>query len=113
MKTKIITSTAAASIPLFDTMSREELTQMAKTIGVPVGKSRMNTITNLTHAVREGKLHFKAHCTLSTNPAKQGESSKRITYFGKTLRTYVSGPGKGNETWITPDAAVPGSPGPR
>ena len=113
MKTKIITASAAAAIPFLDTLTREELSATAKATGIKVGKSKANTIANLTQAVREGKVHFKSHGTLSVNPAKQGESSKRITYFGKTLRTYVSGPGQGNVTWLTPAAPVAGSPSPR
>jgi hypothetical protein len=110
MKNKIVFATAAAALPLLDSMSRDELRELAKTIGVPTGKDKKNSIINLGQAIRDGKLHFKASCTLSVNPAKQGEPSQRVTYFGKNLRTYVSGPGKGNETWLTPQNAVKGSP---
>ena len=49
-------------------------------------------------------------CTVSFKPADG--SASRVTYFGKTLRTYISGPGKGDETWLTPADAAPGSPAP-
>ena len=113
MKTKLVTSPASASLALFATMSRDELRKLAKAVGVPTGHNRYDTERNLAHAVGDVKVHFKAHCTISTNPAKQGEPTQRKTFLGKTLRTYVSGPGKANETWITPDAPVDGSPSPR
>jgi hypothetical protein len=107
---KIVTSKPAAAAPLFDSMTREELAATAKSLGVPVGKSRANTIANLNKAVAAGKANVKMVCTISFKPADG--SASRVTYFGKTLRTYVSGPGKGDETWLTPAAAVPGSPAP-
>ena len=110
MKNKIKLVGAAASLPLLDSMSRDELRDLAKAIGVPSGHDKADTIGNLATAIRDGKLHFKASCTLSTNPAQKGEPTKRMTYFGKNLRTYISGPGKGNETWITPANPMPGSP---
>ena len=110
MNSKISTSKPTVAAPLFDSMSREELAATAKSLGVSVGKSRANTIANLTKAVAAGKANVKMVCTISFKPADG--SASRVTYFGKTLRTYVSGPGKGDETWLTPVAAVTGSPEP-
>ena len=110
MSTKIVTSKPTVAVPLFDSMTREELAALAKSLGVSVGKSKANTIANLNKAVAAGKAQIKMVCTLSFKPADG--SASRVTYFGKTLRTYVSGPGKGDETWLTPDAAVTGSPAP-
>ena len=107
---KINTSKNTVAAPLFDSMSREELAATAKALGVPVGKSRANTIANLNKAVTAGKAQVKMVCTISFKPADG--SASRVTYFGKTLRTYVSGPGKGDETWLTPANAVGGSPAP-
>ena len=110
MKNKIVTATPAAALHLFESMTREELAATAKSVGASVGKSRANTIANLTKAVAAGKANVKMVCTISFKPADG--SASRVTYFGKTLRTYVSGPGKGDETWLTPVAAVTGSPEP-
>lgn len=110
MKNKVTTSKPSVAAPLFDSMTREELAATAKALGVPVGKSRANTIANLNKAVTANKAHVKMVCTISFKPADG--SASRVTYFGKTLRTYVSGPGKGDETWLTPANAVGGSPAP-
>ena len=110
MKNKVTTSKPSVAAPLFDSMTREELAATAKALGVPVGKSRANTIANLTKAVAAGKAHVKAVCTISFKPADG--SASRVTYFGKTLRTYVSGPGLGDTTWLTPANALCGSPAP-
>lgn len=107
---KIVTSKSTVASALLDNMTREELAATAKALGVTVGKSRANTIANLTKAVADGKAHVKLVCTISYKPADG--SAARVTYFGKTLRTYVSGPGKGNETWVNPANAVGGSPAP-
>ena len=107
---KIITSKPTVAAPLFDSMSREELAATAKSLGVTVGKSRANTIANLTKAVAAGRAQIKMVCTVSFKPADG--SASRVTYLGRTLRTYVSGPGKGDETWLNPAAAVTGSPAP-
>ena len=111
MKSKIETSKPTVAAPLFESMTREELASIAKSLGVSVGKSRANTIANLTKAVAAGRAQIKMVCTVSFKPADG--SASRVTYFGKTLRTYVSGPGKGDETWLTPVAAVTGSPAPQ
>jgi len=110
MNSKINTSKPTVAAPLFESMTREELASTAKSLGVSVGKSRANTIANLTKAVAAGKAQVKMVCTVSFKPADG--SASRVTYFGKTLRTYVSGPGKGDETWLNPAAAVTGSPAP-
>lgn len=108
MNTKVKTSKAAAASILLATMTRDELRAVASEINVPRGKNTKDTIKNLEKAVADGKLHFKASCTLSFKP--EDGSAPRKTYFGKTLRTYVSGPGMGEETWLTPANAVQGSP---
>ena len=110
MKSKIKFATAAAALPTFDVTSRTELRKLARSIGVPTGHNKADTIRNLTNAIREGKLHFKSCSTFSVNPAKQGEPTQRVTYLGVNLRTYLSGPGKGVSVWLTPDAPRNGSP---
>jgi hypothetical protein len=107
---KVNTSKNTVAAPLFESMTREELAATAKAIGIPTGKSKTNTIANLNEAVTDGKAQIKMVCTVSFKPADG--SASRVTYFGKTLRTYVSGPGEGNATWLTPDEAVHGSPAP-
>ena len=107
---KVTISKPAATVILFNSMTREELAATAKSLNVNVGKSKANTIANLTKAVADGKAQVKMVCTVSFKPADG--SASRMTYFGKTLRTYVSGPGMGDETWLTPAGAVTGSPAP-
>jgi hypothetical protein len=110
MNSKVVTSKPNVALPLFESMTREELAATAKALGVGVGKSRANTIANLNKAVAAGKAQVKLVCTVSFKPADG--SASRVTYLGRTLRTYVSGPGKGNETWLSPANAVVGSPEP-
>ncbi len=107
-KTSIKTSNASNFRPLLASMTRDELRAVASALNVPRGKNAKDTIANLEKAIAEGKAHIKAVCTISFKP--EDGSASRKTYFGKTLRTYVSGPGKGDETWLTPAAAVSGSP---
>jgi hypothetical protein len=105
---KVKTSSPSIATPLFASMSRDELRALATSLNVPRGKSNKDTIANLEKAVKDGKAHVKSVCTVSFKPADG--SASRVTYFGKTLRTYVSGPGKGDETWLTPAEKVTGSP---
>lgn len=107
-KSSVKTSGASNAHTLLTSMTRDELRAVASKINVPRGKSTKDTVANLEKAIADGKLHFKASCTLSFKP--DDGSAARVTYFGKTLRTYVSGPGKGDETWLKPEAAITGSP---
>ena len=112
MNSKVVTSKPSIADPLFESMTREELAALAKSLGGSVGKSRANTIANLTKAVAAGKAQVKMVCTVSFKP--DDGSASRVTYLGRTLRTYVSGPGLGNDTWLAPDASpLPGSPAPQ
>lgn len=108
MKNKVATSKPVAANSLFESMTREELADTAKALGIPVGKSRANTIANLSKGIASNAVQVKCMFTLSFKPADG--SALRKTVFGKTFRTYVSGPGKGNETWLTPAQATEGSP---
>ena len=89
-----------------ETLSREELAAVAKSLGLPVGKSKSNSIANIVKAGAAGKVHFKTQFTVSFKP----NGGSRMTYFGKTMRNYVSGPGQSDETWLTPASATAGSP---
>jgi hypothetical protein len=108
MNTKVKTSNPAIARPLLASMTRDELRAVATSLNVSRGKNAKDTAANLEKAIADGKAHVKAVCTISFKPADG--SASRVTYFGKTLRTYVSGPGKGDETWLTPAAPVSGSP---
>lgn len=103
-------SKSTIAVPVLATMSVEDLRGVAKAAGVKCGKSRKDTVANLTEAIDAGALHFKADVTLSVNPAKPGEPTQRKTYYAATFRTYTSGPGDENKVWITPAAPVNGSP---
>ena len=95
-------SNANIAIPALETMSIADLRNTAKACGVTCGKSKKNTVANLIAAVKAGKVHFKSYFTLSTNPAKQGEPTQRVTHYAATLRTYKSGPGDENAVHIRP-----------
>ncbi len=105
------TSKAANFIPLLSSMSKDELKAVATSLNVPHGKSNKAAIANLAKAIDEDKAHVKVVFTISYKAADGTEG--RRTYFGKTFRSYVSGPGSGDETWLSPVSAPPvsGSPG--
>ena len=103
-------SNAIVAIPALQTMSTTDLRNTAKACGLQIGKSKANTVANLSAAIKSGKVHFKSYFTLSTNPAKPGEASQRVTHYAATLRTYKSGPGDENTVHITPSAPVNASP---
>lgn len=106
---KKVTSKATAASALLESMTRDQLRAVAKQVGTKTGKSVKDTVKNLEKAIADGKLHFKSVCTLSFKPTDG--SASRQTYFGKTLRTYVSGPGEANTVWKdAASAPVQGSP---
>jgi hypothetical protein len=112
MSDKIAKSKPSIAAPLFESMTMEELTATATALNLKVDKSRAKIIANLTKAVAAGKAQVKMVCTVSFKP--DDGSASRVTYLGRTLRTYVSGPGLGNDTWLAPDASpLPGSPAPQ
>ena len=100
------TSKPAAASVLIASMSTEELDAVAVAVGVQVGKTRSVTVSRLNKAIADGKAQVKMVCTVSFKSA----DGSRITYFGRTLRTYVSGPGQGNCTWLLPANAIQGWP---
>ena len=100
------TSKPAAASVLIASMSTEELDAVAVAVGVQVGKTRSVTVSRLNKAIADGKAQVKMVCTVSFKPA----DGSRITYCGRTLRTYVSGPGQGNCTWMLPANAIQGWP---
>ena len=98
-------------------MSNAHLVGVLKAAGVKPGKTKAANIDLALAAVEAGRkgalkgaLHFKASVTFSTNPAKPGEPTQRVTYYGAVHRTYKSGPGQENSVVITPDNPIPGSP---
>ena len=95
MKSKINILKAAIAAVVLNSMTRDDLRAVASAINVPRGKNASDTIANLTQAVEDGKLNCKLQTALTFKPADN--SKDRETFYVSTLRTYVSGPGKGNE----------------
>lgn len=108
MNKNIKTTSPTLALPLLQSMSRDDLRAVATNLGVPRGKNREDTIANLADAVEEGKAHIKANWTISFKPADGSKS--RETYFVGMNRTYISGPGKGNEVIFV--APAKGKPAP-
>ncbi len=71
---------------LFNSMTRDELRAVATVLGVPRGKDRQNTVSNLTSAVEDGKAGLKAVCTVCKPPSGVVKFSRPV--FIKKLRTY-------------------------
>jgi len=70
---------------IIDSLERNELVAIAKTIGVPVGKSRFNTVASISTAIAEGKLQVKSVVTI-TLPSKVSRHGS--TVFCKKFRSY-------------------------
>ena len=104
---KYIMKTASFK-PLLENLSAENLSATAKALGVKTGKSKKATIENLIKAGDAGAANLKVQFTVSFRPTDG--SAKRVTYLGANFRNYTSGPGENDLVWLTPDAAVPGSP---
>lgn len=96
MKTnKINISAPLIASVVLASMTRDDLRAVATAINVPRGKDRKDTEANLLKAVKDGKLNCKLNTALTFKPADG--SAMRKTFYASTLRTYISGPGKGNE----------------
>jgi hypothetical protein len=107
---KHMKSNATIARPAMNFASFKHLVGLAKAAGVNPGKTKASAIIAVEAAVKSGKLHVKSSVTFSTNPAKPGEPTQRMTHYGVVLRTYKSGPGLENTVVITPDNPIPGSP---
>lgn len=81
-KTKSVAKTIAAAkgqvfpTPLhidvaLDSISREDLSSLATHLGVPVGKSKKNTVDNLAVAISNGKARLKVLVTISVPPTAE------------------------------------------
>jgi hypothetical protein len=68
-------------------MTREDLRKVATVAEIPRGKDKPQTIANLAKAVDDGKLQFKALCTLQLPPSDTGTSYKKAVLIRK-LRSY-------------------------
>lgn len=70
---------------IIDSLERKELAAIAKTIGVPVGKSRFNTVASISTAIAKGKLQVKSVVTI-TLPSKVSRHGPVV--FSKKFRSY-------------------------
>lgn len=71
---------------LLSTLSRDQLRSIATVSNVPRGKDKTDTMKNLTAAVENGTLEFKALCTLQL-PAADGKTFKKPVLI-KKVRNY-------------------------
>lgn len=71
-----------------NTMNRPELAAVAKSLHVPVGKSRSNTVSNLTAAIVEKKARFTVQFTIRSNANPNDRFVPSL--FSKKLRTHKS-----------------------
>jgi hypothetical protein len=83
-------------------MSQKELSAVAKTAGVPVGKSRKNTVDNVIGAVQSGTIRVKAEVSIHLPPA-EGELYGGTKIAVRKLRTYK------DPKWIVAPVVAPAS----
>lgn len=79
-------NTLTVAAALLASMTRDELNSTAKTLQVPVGKSRANTESNLVKAIENNRAGLKAICYIC-HPRSEGQSFSRPVFI-KKLRTY-------------------------
>jgi ABC-type taurine transport system substrate-binding protein len=81
-------SATPATIAAINNLERSELVALAKTAGVPVGKSKSNTVSSVVKAVAAGKLQVKSVLTV-TLPAAAGSYARHgAKVFEKKFRSY-------------------------
>lgn len=68
-------------------MSQTELAAVAKSAGVPVGKSKANTTANITKAIESGNVRFKAEISIH-HPPTGGATYGGQKIAARKLRTY-------------------------
>jgi len=68
-------------------MNQKELAATAKSAGVPVGKSRGNTTANITNAIQDGNVRFKAEISIHMPPV-EGMQYGGTRLAVRKLRTY-------------------------
>jgi hypothetical protein len=67
-------------------MTRSDLAAVATKLGVKVGKSKENTVANLTKAIEAGKARFTVQFTIRTNDDPKATLAPAI--FSMKLRTH-------------------------
>lgn len=70
-----------ATFGTLQTMTRNELRALAKRIGIKVGKTRAETISNLNLAQASGVMHTKVKVEFCPKP--ETPDSYRVPVFGK------------------------------
>lgn len=70
-----------ATFGTLQTMTRNELRTLAKRIGIKVGKTRQDTISNLNLAQAAGVMHAKVKVEFCPKP--ENPDDYRIPVFGK------------------------------
>jgi len=78
-------SATPLTIAAINSLERTELAAIAKKLGVPVGKSKSNTVSSVCKAVAAGKLQVKSVVafTLPSDISRHGP-----TVFAKKFRSY-------------------------
>jgi hypothetical protein len=67
-------------------MSRTDLAAVAAKLGVKVGKSKANTVANVTKAIQDGKARFTVQFTIRDN--SNPEATFASALFSMKLRTH-------------------------
>jgi hypothetical protein len=78
-------SISAIAVDAINSMSRSELSALAKQAGVSVGKSKPNTVDNLLGAIIQGKLQVKSIFTVTLPPPPVLQTSPYGARHGRTL----------------------------
>jgi hypothetical protein len=67
-------------------MTRPDLAAVATSLGVPVGKSKANTVSNLAKAIQAGKARFTIQFTIRKNADPKANYAPAV--FSMKLRTH-------------------------
>ena len=71
-----------------ESLTREQLRNLAARVNVPRGRDKKNTIANLARAISDGKLWYKSEVTIFTPPTTPSATWTRKALLRKKFRSY-------------------------
>ena len=84
--TPVKTNLTVQTYEVLNSMTRDEVRNLAAHLGVKRGKDKKNTVANLAAAIRAGKARIKMFATISAAP-DEGQTYGK-TLFIKKFRSY-------------------------
>jgi len=88
MKTKSLDAVSIVAMPLLDNLHAKQLRYIARTLKIPIGKSRANTTASILNAIQSGKatVRLTGYLLQKVNDPKTPLVDEKLIAM-KTLRT--------------------------